>query len=137
MAQYVIFNPYVYLNGASDVSDHVKSATLEVAVEEQDTTDAASSGWKEALGGLKSGTLSLELYDDKASSSIDSILWPLLGTVVAFQVNAAGSSTSATNPKYTGSVLINGTTPIAGGVGEVAMISLKFPTTGAVSRATS
>lgn len=137
MAQYVIVNPYVFLNGASDVSAWVKSATLEVSVAEQDVTDAASSGWTEQLGGLKSGSLKLELYDDKAASQLDSILWPLLGTVVAFQVNAAGSSTGSSNPKYTGNVLISGTTPLAGAVGDVAMISVTWPTSGAVSRAQS
>lgn len=137
MAQYVISNPYLLLNGASDISDHIKSLTLEVTVAEQDATDAASAGWTEQLGGLKSGSMNIELYDDKAAANVDAIIWPLLGTVVAFQVNAAGSSTGTSNPKYTGSVLISGTSPLTGAVGDVAMLSLKWPTSGAVTRATA
>lgn len=138
MAQYVIVNPYVLIS-ASDISDHIKSATLEVTVAEQDSTDAASSGWTEHLGGLKSGTLSLEVYDDKAAASIDAIMWSTLGlgTVQTFEVRAVNTTVSTTNPKYTGSVLINSTTPLSGAVGDVAMISLKLPTSGAVTRATS
>lgn len=137
MAQYVIVNPYVYINGASDISAYVKAATLEVTVAEQDATDAASSGWTEHLGGLKAGSLKLDLLDDKAAGTLDSIIWPLLGTVVAFQVNAAGSSTGTSNPKYTGSILISGTTPLTGAVGDVATFSVTWPTTGTVSRATA
>jgi hypothetical protein len=137
VAQYVINNPYLLLNGASDMTANIKSCTLEVSVAEQDATDAASAGWTEQLGGLKSGSLKMEFYDDKAASNFDSIVWPLLGTVVAFQVNAAGSSTSTSNPKYTGSVLISGTSPLAGAVGDVAMVSTTWPTSGAVTRATS
>ena len=47
----------------------------------------------------------------------------------------AGSVT-ATNPNYTGSVLISGHS-VGGSHGEVASKSLTFPTSGAVSRATS
>lgn len=137
MAQYVIINPYVYINGASDISANVKAATLEVTVAEQDATDAASAGWTEQLGGLKAGSLKLDLLDDKAVSNLDSIIWPLLGTVVPFQVNAAGSSTTTSNPKYTGSVLISGTSPLTGSVGDVAAFSVTWPTSGAVTRATA
>lgn len=136
MAQYVIINPYVLIN-AVDYSANVKAATLEVSVAEQDATDAASSGWTEQLGGLKSGSLKLEFYDDKAASNIDSLIWPLLGTAVAFQVNAAGSSTTTSNPKYTGSVLISGTSPLTGAVGDVAMNSVTWSTTGVITRATA
>jgi hypothetical protein len=136
MAQYVIINPYVLIN-AADWSANVKAATLEVSVAEQDGTDAASAGWTEVIPGLKTGSLKLELYDDKAAANIDSLIWPLLGTNVTFQVNAAGSSTSTSNPKYTGTVCISGATPLSGAVGDVAMMSLTFPTSGAVTRATA
>jgi hypothetical protein len=42
----------------------------------------------------------------------------------------------ASNPKYTGSVLITQAS-IGGAVGELAMKSLTFPVTGAVTRAVS
>jgi hypothetical protein len=119
---------------AGDLSAHIKSSTLTVDVNPLDTTDFASLGWTEAIGGLKSGTLVINFQDDVVAASIDSILWPLLGTVVTFEVRATSAVVGASNPKYTGSVLINQAS-IGGAVGELAMKNLSFPTTGTVTRA--
>lgn len=135
MAVFALTSQYIALNGA-DRSADVKSAVLTVDAAQLDTTDFASSGWTETIGGLKSGTLAIEFQDDVANTALDSILWPLLGTVVTFEVRATSSSVSTSNPKWTGSVLITGHS-IGGAVGELAMKSLTFPTTGTVTRATS
>ena len=135
MAVFALTSEYTALNG-SDRSADIKSSVLTVDVAELDTTDFASSGWTEVIGGLKSGTLAIEFQDDVAASAIDSILWPLLGTVVTFEVRGTSSAVGTSNPKYTGSVLITQAS-IGGAVGELATKSLTFPTTGAVTRATS
>ena len=135
MAVYALTSEYTALN-AGDLSAHLKSSVLTVDVAALDTTDFASAGWTEVIVGLKSGTLALNFQDDVVAASIDSILWPLLGTVVTFEVRATSSAVGTSNPKYTGSVLITGAT-IGGGVGELAMKSLSFPTSGAVTRATA
>jgi hypothetical protein len=135
VAVFALTSQYTALNGA-DRSADIKSSVLTVDVAELDTTDFASSGWTEVIGGLKSGTLAIEFQDDVASSAVDSVLWPLLGTVVTFEVRGTSASVGASNPKYTGSVLITQAS-IGGAVGELAMKSLSFPVTGAVTRATS
>ena len=135
MAVFALTSQYTALNGA-DRSADIKSSVLTVDVAELDTTDFASSGWTEVIGGLKSGTLAIEFQDDVASSAVDSVLWPLLGTVVTFEVRATSAVVGTSNPKYTGSVLITAAA-IGGAVGELAMKSLTFPVTGAVTRATS
>lgn len=137
MAAFTLTNPYVYINGASDISSYVRAVTLDVQVETPDTTTASSTAWKSAAAGLKSATIQLELNQDVAASALDSIVWPLLGTTVAFQVNAASSTTSTSNPKWTGNMIVNGWQPVKGSVGDVATISVTFPVTGAVTRATS
>ncbi len=135
MAVLVLTSTYLSLN-ASDVSAYAKKIELGVEVEEQDATDFASSGWREYVGGLKAGTLSFDANDDFANSALDSILWPLLGTVVTFEVRPTSSVVGTSNPKWTGSVLINGH-KAGGGVGELAEKSHSYPTSGAVTRATA
>lgn len=135
MAVFALTSEFTSLNGA-DRSADIKSSVLTVDVNELDTTDFASSGWTEVIGGLKSGTLAIEFQDDVVAAAVDSVLWPLLGTVVTFEVRATSAVVGTSNPKYTGSVLITQAS-IGGAVGELAMKSLTFPTSGAVTRATA
>jgi len=132
MAVYALTSQVVSLNSV-DYSDHLKGATLTVDAAQLDTTDFASAGWTEVIGGLKSGTLALEFMDDVAANDVDSELWPLLGTVVAFTLRATSGSIATGNPEYQGSVLITSHS-IGGAVGDLASKSLSFPTSGAITR---
>jgi len=134
MAKMVLLAAFVSVGG-NDLSSYARKAEVTVEVEDKDVTTYASLGWKEVLGGLKSGELSLELLQDVAATKVDSIMWPLLGTVVPFVVRLDNSAKSANNPEWTGSVLINGWNPIEGGVGDEASVSVGYPTSGAVVRA--
>ena len=135
MSVFALTAEYLALNGSATLNDHVKSAVLTIEAEALDST-AMGPGWKSAIGGLKSGTLAVTFNDDMAASNVDAALWPLLGTVVTFEIRATDSAVSATNPKYTGSVLIQQHN-LGGSVGELASKQLTFPTSGAVTRATS
>ncbi|MEU1602686.1 phage tail tube protein [Micromonospora matsumotoense] len=136
MAKMIITASYLSLNG-TDLSAYANSIELSIEVDEKEVTTFASGGWKEVLGGLKSGTLAIEFKQDVAASALDSIMWPLLGTVVTFEVRLTNAAVGTSNPKATGSVLIKEWSPIAGGVGDVAEVKVSFPTSGAVTRATS
>ena len=119
-----------------DLSDHVSSVTLEITADEIVTT-AMGDTFQSRTGGLKDGTLSIEFQQDFASSEVDATLFPLLATTTAFVVKPTSGSVSATNPSYSGNVLINSHSPIANGVGELATMSVSFPTSGTITRATS
>lgn len=135
MALYALTSEYVAINSV-DYSDHCKGATLVVDAAQLDTTDFASGGWVEYIGGLKSGSLQLEFMDDVADNDIDEELWALLGTVTTFAVRPTSSAVGTSNPQYSGSLLVTSHS-IGGSVGDLAMKSLTFPTSGAVSRAIS
>lgn len=137
MGLVVLTNAYIYLNGASDISDHCSKVAFECEGEELDSTTFSSTGWKSVLGGLKSGNLGLDLKGDYAASNLDSILWPLFNTVVTFVIKPVNAAVSTSNPTYSGSVLISKLTPVTGGVGELVEFGLQWPTSGAVTRATS
>ena len=132
MAIYALTSQVVTLN-AVDYTDHLKSGTLTLDAAQLDTTDFASGGWVEMIGGLKSGTFALQFMDDVADNDVDEELFALLGTVVAFTIKATNAAISAANPEYQGSVLVTGHS-LGGAVGELASKSLTFPTSGAVVR---
>lgn len=134
MPKMVLLAQYLSLNG-TDVSAHTRKAELSTEVEDKDVTTYGSLGWKVVLGGLKSGELGIEFLQDVAAASIDSIMWPLFGSVVTFEVRADQAAVGASNPKYTGSCLIKQWNPIEGGVGDEASVSVTYPTSGAVARA--
>lgn len=136
MAKFVLTSAYTALNG-SDRSSFIQSSELTLESEAKEVTNYGSGGWKEFLGGLKSGELKIKFLQDVAASQIDSVMFPLLGTVVTFEVRATSAAVGASNPKYTGNVLIKSWNPIEGSVGDEATASVSFPTSGAVSRATS
>lgn len=136
MPKMVLLAEYLSIN-ANVLNTFTKKAELTVEVEEKDVTNYASLGWKEVLGGLKSGELGCEFLQDFAATQLDAIMWPLLGTVVPFEVRADQGAVTTSNPKYTGSILINGWNPLTGSVGDEASVSLGFPTSGAVVRGTT
>lgn len=136
MAKFILTAGYVALN-SSDLSSYCSSIQLQIESESKDTTNFGSSGWHEELSGIKSGSLALVFKQDVANSALDSIMWPLFGTVVTFEIRASSSSVSTSNPKYTGSVNIRGWNPVSGAVGDVAEVNVTYPTTGTVTRATS
>jgi hypothetical protein len=132
----VLLAQYLSIN-ANVLNSFTKKAEISIEVEDKDVTNYASAGWKEVLGGLKSGELACEFLQDYAASQLDALMWPLLGTVVPFEVRPDQGAASATNPKFTGNILIKGWNPIEGSVGDEATVGLTFPTSGAVTRAIS
>ncbi|MFE4397208.1 MULTISPECIES: phage tail tube protein [Streptomycetaceae] len=127
-----------YLNIAGNVlNEYAKKAELAIECEEKDVTTYVSSGWKVSIGGLKSGTLGLELLQDFAAGKLDSIMWPLLGQVVSFEVRPTQAAVGPSNPKYSGQILIKEWQPISGSVGDEATAGVSYPTSGEVVRATS
>ncbi|WP_431997847.1 phage tail tube protein [Streptomyces fungicidicus] len=132
----VLTAEYLSIN-ANDLSEFTKKAEVAIEVEEKDVTNYKSLGWKEVIGGLKSATLACEWLQDYAATKLDAIMWPLLGTVVPFEVRADQAAVGPSNPAYKGNVLISGWSPVTGAVGDEATVSQDFPTSGAVTRATT
>lgn len=137
MAKFVVTGTQVTLNG-TDISSSCARAELVTNAAEVDVTDFGSNGWTEVIGGLKSGTVSLDFHSDFGAGAINSLLSDKLGTVGTVTIIAAnGTAASATTPLYTATVMINSITPIAGAVGDLSTFSVSFPTTGAVTFATA
>jgi hypothetical protein len=136
MAKYVVTATNVTLNGAN-ISDACASATLELTSTDVDVTDFGSGGWTEVIGGLKSGTVSLDFHSDYGVGAISTLLNPLLGSIATVTLRPNGTVTSATNPLWTATVLVNSVSPISGAVGDLATFSVSYPTSGSVTSATA
>lgn len=137
MAKFVATGTKVSLNNV-DYSSSCARAELVINAAEVTTTDFGSAGWTEVIGGLKSGSVSLDFHADFGAGAISSALQPLVGTIGTVVLIAAnGTAASSATPAYTATVLINSFTPIAGAVGDLSTFSVTFPTTGAVTYATA
>lgn len=132
MAKYVFTDAKILVNGV-DMSLMADETSIELEVDSIETT-TFGAGWRSKLGGLKAGNLGIKFKQDFAAAQVDALLWPLLGTVVTFELRPTSAARSATNPGYTGSVLVTSYTPITGGVGDVAESGVSWPTSGLVQR---
>lgn len=137
MAKFVATGTKVTLN-SSDISSSCARAELVINAAEVTTTDFGSAGWTEVIGGLKSGSVSLDFHSDFGAGAVSALFQDLVGTIGTVVLIAAnGTAASATTPAYTATVLVNSFTPIAGAVGDLSTFSVTFPTTGAVTYATA
>ena len=126
-----------------DLTDHVTSLTINRAFDELDVTAMGASGHA-FIAGLESSTISVDFLNDDATAQVMTTLNAIVGTNAKFkilQTTVPGTPTtgtpSATNPLYSGLVLVNKLTPVAGKVGDVAVQSLTFTVSGAITVATS
>lgn len=133
----LIFTEAVVTVNAVDLSDHVSTVTIEVEADEQTCTNFASGGWTEILGGIKSWSISIDWFQDYAAAEVDDTLWALIGTLTAVTVKPTTAATSATNPQYSGSVLVGEYSPIDATVGDVGEFSTSWNSATALTRATS
>ena len=126
-----------------DLTDHVTSLTINRQFDELDVTAMGATGHS-FIAGLESSTISVDFLNDDATAQVMTTLNALVGTNAKFkilQTTVPGTPTtgtpSATNPLYSGLVLVNKLTPVAGNVGDVAVQSLTFTVSGAITVATS
>lgn len=135
MATFAFTDASVVVN-SEDLSDHVRQVTLNVSADELDDT-AMGDTYRSRIGGLLDWSVTIEWNQDFAASEVDATLFPILGTVVTVTVKPTSAAVSATNPSYSGSVLVNDYSPMSNSVGDLATTSVNWPGAGALTRATS
>jgi hypothetical protein len=141
MARIVLTDVSVVLNASDDLSDHISSITLQSTYDVLETTAFAGgdvpNAAKTRIPGLVDNSVTLEFHQDFAAGEVDAILSAALGTTIAVSVKPTTGAVSATNPQYQFNAVISDYTPLAGAVGELSTVSVTFPITGAIVRATS
>lgn len=135
MAKFVATDYSITING-DDFSTSLASVDLSVESDDVETT-AFGGEWRTRVGGLKSASLTLDFHQDFSAASVDATLWPLLNTVATVVIKPTSGSVSATNPSYTAEALVNSYQPFASSVGDLATLSVTWPVSGTVTRATA
>lgn len=135
MAEFVLKNGYLDIGGTV-VSDRAKSIVLNLTKEAPDSTTMGADSRTFSAEGLRNATISGELVQDLASSESDAILHAAYEntSAVTFEIRNDSGSVSATNPEYTGSLVITSYTPIGQSVGDLALAPFTAQVTGDVTR---
>jgi hypothetical protein len=120
----------------TNFSDSLNSVELAQEADDIETT-AFGSSWRTRIGGLKQATLTLNFMQDFAAGSVDATLNPLLGTLATVVIKPTSGTVNATNPTYTAVCLVNSYSPFASSVGDIATLSVTWPVSGSVTRATA
>ena len=134
MAKFVATDYKTVINGV-DFSQSIAQVNLEISADEVETTPFGST-FRTRINGLKDGTLQLDLMQDFAASSVDQTLSGLINSFATVVITPTSGTVSATNPSYTAVCLVNQYTPFASSVGDLATVSVSFPTSGTVTRGT-
>jgi len=135
MPKQVLTDVVVQLNGTA-ISQNVNSVELTLSSDAIETSSFGSQGFRTYVGGLKSGSVTLSLHNDYASTALDSILYNLFNTVATIAIFPAGTPAGTNAPKYEFTALIDNLAPVSGAVGDLATQNLTFTISGPVSRGT-
>ena len=124
MAIYLSNTVQVTLNSVA-LTDHVTSATINRAFDELEVTAMGDTAHK-FVKGLEASTITLDFLSDTAAANVNATLQAAWGTTVALTLKQTNAATSATNPLYSTTVLVNNTTDINGAVADIATQSITF-----------
>jgi hypothetical protein len=136
VAKFVATDVKVLINNIN-LSDHIAQVSLEQTSDEIETT-AFGTEWRQRVGGgLKDASISIDFHQDFGASSVDATLSPLFGSIATVVVTPTSGSVSATNPSFTGTFSVVQYSPVASSVGDLATLSVSWPSAGTVTRGTA
>ena len=124
MAVYLSNTVQVTLNAVA-LTDHVTSATINRVFDELEVTAMGDTAHK-FVKGLEASTITLDFLSDTAAANVNATLQAAWGTTVTLTLKQTSAATSATNPLYSTTVLVNNTTDINGAVADIATQSITF-----------
>ena len=111
--------------------------SVELALESDDLETTAFGGeFRTRVGGLKTGSVTLQFMQDFGAASVDATLFPLYNTLATVVIVPTSGTVNSTNPSYTATCLVNSYSPFASSVGDIATFSVTWPTSGTVTRGT-
>jgi hypothetical protein len=135
MAVYLA-NTGVLTVNAVDLSTLVSNVTINRAFDELEVTSLGDQGHR-YVKGLESSSISIDFYNDSASTKTLQTLQTNWGSNVAVTFKQTDAAVSATNPLYTMTCLINNTTPVNGAVGDLSTQSVTWNVSGTIAVTTS
>jgi hypothetical protein len=136
VAKFVATDVKVLINNIN-LSDHIAQVSLEQTSDEIETTSFGTE-WRQRIGGgLKDASISIDFHQDFGAGSVDAVLSPLFNSIATVVVTPTSGSVSATNPSFTGTFSVVQYSPVASSVGDLATLSVSWPSAGTVTRGTA
>jgi hypothetical protein len=136
VAKFVATDYNITING-TNFSTSIAAVTFDISAAEQETT-AFGNTFVQRIAGLKDASISLDFHQDFGAASVDSTLFPLLGTNATVTVSPLGSAVSSTNPVFSGVFLCTEYSPLASSIGDLATLSVSWPLAdGVITRGTA
>ena len=137
MAVY-LSNGVVLTVNAVDLSTLVSNVTINRSVDELEITSMGDSGHRYTAG-LEASSITIDFFNDSDTAKTLQTLnsSTVFGKNVTVTAKQSSAATSATNPLYTMTCLINNTTPINGGVGDLSTQSVTWNVSGTIAITTS
>lgn len=133
MPKFVLRDADVVINGVN-LSDHVESLTINYGAETPDMTSMQDIT-RRRLPGLIDWTVDITFRQDFDAGEVDATLFPLVGAAaVAMAIKPTSGAISATNPAFTGNVLVGQYNPIQGTVGDTANSTVTLTGDGTLTR---
>ncbi len=129
-------NGVVLTVNAVDLSDHVTAVTINRSFDELEVTAMGDSGHK-FVKGLEASSITIDFLNDTATGEVLQTLQGIWGTNAPITVKQSSAATSAANPLYSMTCLINNTTDINGSVADLSTQSLTFNVSGTIAVTTS
>ena len=128
-------NQVAVIVGTTTISSFVSSVALNREVEAVEITSMTNTS-RNYIGGLEASSLSLELFNDFAAASVNSLFEDALGTKLNIKLIPVTGTVTATNPSYTMSCYIGSWQPIQSTPDSPMTASVTYPVT-ALTKATS
>jgi len=125
----------VTINGTA-LSTSLSSVDLTISADDKDVSTFGVT-YRQHVGGLKQGQLKLNFLQDFALSSVESVLYPLLGSIATVVITPTSGTVSATNPSYTVPCLVTQVQPLSASVGDVPTQQVTWMSSGTITKATS
>ena len=135
MAVY-LSNGVVLTVNAVDLSSLVSSVTINRTFDELEVTAMGDSGHK-FVKGLEASSITIDFFNDEATSKTLQTLNSVWGTNTVVTVKQTSAATSASNPLYTMTCLVNNTTPVNGAVGDLSTQSVTWNVSGTIAVTTA
>ena len=135
MAKFVATDYNITIGGVA-LSSSLAAATLDITAEEQDTTSFGSS-YRSRIAGLKDASVTFDFHQDFGAGAVDATLFPLIGTQATVVIKPTSGTVTASNPSYTFTALVTQYQPFASSVGDLATLSVTWPVSGEITRATA
>jgi hypothetical protein len=129
-------NGVVLTVNSVDLSDHVTAVTINRTFDELEVTAMGDSGHK-YIKGLEASSITIDFLNDTASGEVLATLQAAWGTNVTVTVKQTSAVTSATNPLYTMTALVNNTTDINGAVADLSTQSVTWNVSGTIAVTTA